>query len=74
LTGDQTASLIAAILCLVLVASSLAVRRLELASWVRLALVWAAIFAAAVVIISWWTGRAAESWVSNTPSSVLQFT
>ena len=45
MSGDQAASLIAGIMCLVLVGSNLIVRRLALGQTIKLALVWAAIFA-----------------------------
>jgi hypothetical protein len=63
MNGDQIASMIAGVMCLTLVASSLAARRLNWSQTLRMALIWAAIFAAVVFAFSLWTGRSAEEWV-----------
>lgn len=61
MTGNQTASLIYALLFLVLVVSSLAARRLSLGQTARYALAWVAIFAGAVVLYSF-RGVAGQAW------------
>ena len=51
MSGDQLAGGMTALLCLVLVASALAARRLAWHETVQLALVWAAILVAVVALI-----------------------
>ena len=63
MNGDQTASLVAGLLCLTLVASGLIARRLAWAETVKLALVWAAIFAVIIFFASLFAPRTGSNWV-----------
>lgn len=67
MTGDQTANLIWGVVCLMLVASSLAARRLPMAQTLKMALAWVAIFAGIFALFSFryefqkvWNRMAAE--------------
>lgn len=54
MNGDQALQMVAAIMCLVLVGSSLLARRLPLGQTVRMALGWVAIFAVCLLVYSLW--------------------
>lgn len=55
MTGDQTASAVYALLCIVLVASGLAARRLPWGQTLKMAAAWVAIFAVGAVVFSFRT-------------------
>ena len=61
MTGDQTAGVITGVMCLTLVATSLAARRLPLGRTLKMALAWVAIFAGAYVLMLF-RGTGAEIW------------
>ena len=61
MTGDQTAQVIWGVMALVLVGSSLAVRRLPLGSTLKMAAGWCGIFAI-VFVLFLFRGEAGEAW------------
>lgn len=61
MTGDQTAGVITGLMCLILVGSSLAARRLPLGRSLKMALAWVAIFAG-VYVLMLFRGTGAEIW------------
>ncbi len=76
MTGDQTGGLIWGLVCLMLVASSLAARRLPMAQTLKMALAWVAIFAGAFAVFSFryefqtvWNRMKAEFTGSSTDAN-----
>lgn len=61
MNGDQTAGLIAGLMCLILVGSSLLARRVPLAQSLKMALAWVAIFGG-VYVLFLFRGEAATVW------------
>jgi aspartyl protease family protein len=61
MTGDQTVGVITSIMCLILVVSGLAARRLPMRNTLKMALAWVAIFAGAYVL-TLFRGEGAEIW------------
>jgi aspartyl protease family protein len=73
MSGDQAGNLIYGLVCLMLVASSLAARRLPLGQTLKMALAWVAIFAAVFAVFSFryellavWNRMKAEAMGSST--------